>query len=350
MVTRRNYVALAALAILTTLSSSLGTPAAEPLQRGRRATRSGPRRVAGTEARPLPVLWREPQRVRELDLVGGAGGREHAPRPPFRFVEEDTDGSNPKIDVTDASGRKWGVKWGTEVNAETFATRIAWAAGYFVEPAYFVASGRVLGVDRDRLKRAKKYVEDDGSFRDARFELKAGALKKYKDEESWAWNSNPFVGTRELNGLKILVMLTSNWDSKDVRDVSRGSNTAVYVVQTDAGVEARYLLTDWGGSMGKWGNYFSREKWDADGFAKQTPDFVKGVEGGYVKWGYAGQRTDDIRDGIRVSDARWMANIVGRLSDAQIRDALRASGATASEVDEFSRALRNRITQLQRIR
>lgn len=45
--------------------------------------------------------------------------------------------------------------------------------------------------------------------------------------EAWSWNANPFVGTHELNGLKILMMLTSNWDAKDARD-GEGSNTAVY--------------------------------------------------------------------------------------------------------------------------
>ncbi|MGI9105024.1 MAG: hypothetical protein ACR2G4_02120 [Pyrinomonadaceae bacterium] len=29
---------------------------------------------------------------------------------------------------------------------------------------------------------------------------------------------NTFVGSRELNGLKIMLMLTSNWNNKDVRD------------------------------------------------------------------------------------------------------------------------------------
>ena len=48
------------------------------------------------------------------------------------------------------------------------------------------------------------------------------------EEHSWAWNDNPFVGTRELHGLKMLVMLLSNWDTKDRRDVARGSNTAIF--------------------------------------------------------------------------------------------------------------------------
>ncbi len=330
--------------LLSITSSLLAVGPAEAQRRGRRVT------AAPTEANPLPVIWEQPRRIRELDFVGGPGGRTGAPKPPFKFVEEDTGGSNPKIEVTDASGRTWGVKWGSEVNAETFATRIAWAAGYFVEPAYFVPNGRIVGVERGTLDRAKKYVADDGSFSDARFELKEKFLKKLKDEQGWAWNQNPFVGSKELNGLKMIVMLTSNWDSKDVRDVSRGSNTAIYLTETQRGVEARYLITDWGGSMGKWGNYFTREKWDAEAFAKQTPDFIKGVDGGFVKWGYSGQRTDDVTRGIPVADVQWFVRIVGRVTDDQLRSGLRASGATPQEADIFTRSLRERIRQMQNVK
>ena len=53
-------------------------------------------------------------------------------------------------------------------------------------------------------------------------------LDGHFDEHSWAWNENPFVESHELNGLKILLMLLSNWDNKDVRDIARGSNTAIF--------------------------------------------------------------------------------------------------------------------------
>ncbi len=81
---------------------------------------------------------------------------------------------------------------------------------------------------RPALQRARACISDDATFRDARFELDEAGVVKHFDEHSWAWNDNPFVGTRELNGLKIVIMLLSNWDNKDVRDVARGSNTAIF--------------------------------------------------------------------------------------------------------------------------
>jgi hypothetical protein len=112
-------------------------------------------------------LWHDPGDVGRLDFRGGYGGRGREPRPPFRFVEEHATGSNPCLSVHDARDLRWRVKWGDEVKSETFATRLAWAAGYHVEAAYYVAEGHIHGAEN--LGRARACVAEDFSFRDARF-------------------------------------------------------------------------------------------------------------------------------------------------------------------------------------
>ncbi len=293
-----------------------------------------------------PVIWRDPGDVAKLDFIGGSGGRRKAPKPPFAFIEEILSGSNPKVRVVDADGVKWSVKFGLEVHAEIFATRLAWAVGYFVEPLYFVAAGVID--DLGQLKRAKEFIKPDGSFIDARFERqREKGIKSLEDEESWSWLQNPFAGSQELNGLKAIMMLVSNWDNKDVRDIKRGSNTAIFKYPMSSGTEDRYLVNDWGGAMGKWGGYLNRGKWDCKGYTKQTPDFVKGVRGDYFVWGYTGQHTSDFADDIRISDMRWLIQYLGRVTDDQLRDGLRASGAKTDEVDCFARAVRERIDQIK---
>jgi hypothetical protein len=239
------------------------------------------------------------------------------------------------------------VKWGDEVKSEVFASRIAWACGYFVEHCHYVAEGRIEG--EYELGRARGCVGDDCTFRDARFELDEVGVRKLFDEHGWSWDDNPFKGTRELAGLKIVLMLTSNWDNKDVRDVARGSNTAIFEHRLgDGTVEARYLIIDWGASMGRWGDPFTRSKWDSAGYEAQTPQFVtRDGDDGSLRWGYVGQRTDDAREGITPADVRWLSCYLSRITDAQLRAGLRASGATAEETDRFTRALRSRIEQLR---
>ena len=105
---------------------------------------------------------------------------------------------------------EWTAKFGHEVKSEVFSTRMVWAVGYFVENAYFVRSGTIAGVTN--LKRAAKDVGKDGAFNEARFEMKKEkGVTKLKDAQGWSWLSNPFVGTKEINGLKIMFMLLSNW-------------------------------------------------------------------------------------------------------------------------------------------
>lgn len=299
-----------------------------------------------------PVLWRDPGAVEKLDLVGGIAGRAGAPKPPFTFVEESLSGTNPKVKVKDAAGVQWTAKFGSEVNAETFASRLVWAVGYFVEPAFFVPSGTIQGLNGVSLKRVKKDMLDPatGRFVDARFERqKDKGVTKFEDEQSWAYEENPFLSTpegrRQLNGLKIMMMLVSNWDNKDMRDAGRGSNTAIFQYPN----EARYLVTDWGGSMGKWGGFLSREKWDCRGFTSQTKDFTKDVRNGEVRFGYSGQHTSTFTRGITTADVKWLLGYLGRITDKQIRDALQASGATPEEVDCFTGSLRDRIGQLRQV-
>ncbi len=310
-----------------------------------RIRRAGPRRLEAERHR----LWRDPRRHSLiLDLVNGPGGPKGRPVPPFTFLEEHQAGTQPCCSVRDGSGRRWRVKWGHEVRCETFAVRLAWSLGYFAEVTYLIESGIIHGASG--LQRVRNCIDAEGQFVDGRFELDDPSVRKLFEEHSWAWNDNPFVRTRELDGLKMVVMLLSNWDTKDRRDVARGSNTAIFEHRRSRWRrEARYLITDWGGSMGRWGgNVVTRGRWDIDGFEAQTTDFVRGVSNGCLVFGYAGQRTADIANGITVEHARWFHRVAAPLTEPELIDGLLASGATNDEAARFARAFRERIDQIGR--
>ena len=269
------------------------------------------------------------------------------PAPPFTFVQEHLTGSQPCVGLRDARGRLWRAKWGDEARPETFAVRFAHACGYFAEVTHFVSSGTIDGATR--LARAAHYVDSNWRFVDARFELEDHAVRMLFDEHSWAWNDNPFVGTPQLTGLKVLVMLLSNWDTKDLRDAA--SNTAIFEVRRSASCyEVRYLISDWGTTLGRWGSTFlSRTRWDPAAFADQSPSFVAGVHSGMVQFAYEGRRTEDVASDIAVDHVRWLCPYLGRLTEMRLRDGLVVSGATPDDAALFSRALLDRIAQLQAI-
>jgi hypothetical protein len=305
------------------------------------------------------AIWRDPGLLTAQDVAAGPCGRDGGPAEPFHFVEEHDTGSQPCVSIRDARGREWRVKWGQEVHTEVFGTRLAWALGYFAEPSYFIASG-VIHDTRD-LRRANECIDERGQFHDARFELSESGVTRHFDAHGWAWHDNPFAGTRELNGLKILMMLVSNWDNKDVRDVARGSNTAIFEYPVDpvgfavrrTVTEARYLIIDWGAALGAWGNnVLKRGRWDPEAFAAQNPNFIAGVSEGRVQFGYQGQRTADLVENISVEDVRWFdrrAQAITNDHNDHLRAVLTASGATTAETDRFSAALRERLDQLHHI-
>ena len=163
------------------------------------------------------VLWRSPENIASRNLLYGSGGKQNEPHPPFTFLKEDLDGTNPKFDVRDRDEVKWKVKLGDEARSETVATRFLWAVGYFTDEDYFLSDIRVEDMPR-RLKRGQGLVEPGGLVQNVRLEREP----KGKKIGVWQWRHNPFSGTRELNGLRIMMALTNNWDLKN-------QNTAVYM-------------------------------------------------------------------------------------------------------------------------
>jgi hypothetical protein len=302
-----------------------------------------------------PTIWHDPGNVEALDFAAGPRGIEGAPLPPFIFREEGDYGTQPKIVVSDARNATWEVKWGPEVKAEPFATRLLWAVGFIVEPSYYVPDGHIQGaghLDRavPRFDRRTSVIDrsKENAFTKARFEFRDPQVTFMKDL-NWSWESNPFGSSKEFAGLKVMNMLVSNWDTKDSTS-SRTSNTAILKVKTEEGVEeSQFIVNDWGGSMGRWGAATVHTIWDCQGYREETPDFVKGLDkNGMVRFGYSGAK-QAVSQNISPEHVAWLMHYLGRITDDQIRDGLRASNADAADVECFTSSLRSRIEQLRSI-
>jgi hypothetical protein len=265
------------------------------------------------------VLWQAPEDIESRDLLLGPGGDAMKPdlsRVTFVAVKEG--GWSTKYTVRDGKGNEWVAKLSKEAQPETAAVRLVWAAGYETEIAYLVPELEIVG---------------KGTFKNVRLEARP---KNVKRVGPWPWASNPFVGKREFQGLKIMMALINNWDMKD-------ENNQILAKKGMTNSERRYIISDLGATFGKTGGIISRSRNKPSDYVKA--EFVKGVKGGVVDFNYGG-KNGKIFDGITVADAKWLANWLSRLSDEQLRDAFRAANYTSEEVEMLSGAVRARINTL----
>lgn len=293
-----------------------------------------------------PVLWHDPGTISELDLLYGQGGKDGQPAPPFKFQEEDLHGTNPKFDVRDARGAKWRVKLGDEARPEVVASRLLWAVGYFVNDDYVLASAYVEGL---QITRGAS-LASEGRVVDARFEKKPDELKKIG---TWRWKDNPFTGTREFNGLRVMMAVMNNWDLKDV-------NNAIYDDKR-AGNDI-FLTSDIGATFGTNGLSWSkgRSKGDAETFEKSkfitrktatevdfaTPSAPAPIEAPNVKQYKMRHDLQWIGKKIPVADARWIGSLLKQLTHKQLVNAFQAGQFSDEETETYVRVLESRIKQL----
>jgi hypothetical protein len=306
-------------------------------QPGRRISKE-----SGRTVRKAVAIWQQPHDIRTRNLFYGSGGRAGQPKSPFRFIEEDAGGSNPKFVVEDAKGIRWKVKLGEEAKPETAATHLLWAVGYFTDLDYYLPRIQVSGLAR--LKRGQQYVSSGGMVHGARLERSA---KKVGD---WSWFDNPFVGTKEFNGLRVMMALLNNWDLKQV-------NNAIY---DGGGRELRYLVSDLGGTFGRTGGRGSRSKGNLEDFSeskfidKTTPTTVDLVLHSRPSLLYAvavpyylqRARMEKVAEDIPRAHALWIGQWLARLSDKQMVDAFLGAGYTPQEAEAYAGKLQERINLL----
>jgi hypothetical protein len=312
----RKKTRLAASLGLLVLASALGLPAATD---GSGATENKQsKRKAGSAH---PALWTDPGDIKSLDLFYGCGGKEHQPKGKLRFVQEKLNGTQPKFDARDQDGVRWSVKMGPESRPEVAASRLVWAAGYFTNEDYYLPELPAKGLPplsrgQDRIVKGK---------------IHGVRLKRHNKGEHhigyWTWARNPFAGTRELNGLKVLMELINNSDLK-------AEHLVTYEVNE---VQQRYFITDLGASFGRAGaNYFNHTKGVLKDF--QAYPLIRKAGPEYLDFWYFKH--------VPRADAKWLGGILSQLSEEQIRDAFRAGGFSSKEVDGFTRKLREKINEL----
>lgn len=308
MRTRLTTTAFLTLALLGSVTAQQSKPAQER---------------TGADARaPLAQLWIEPERDR--DLFYGPGGRALAPDPADRYlvIEIKMRGFSEGYTLLDSSEREWSVKFPPEAFSEVVLSRIHWGLGYHQPPIYLM---REWNADGARLPNPQL---------PARFRAKHPDLHGLDAGGTWDFRDNPFVGTRPLAGLLVLQALFENPDIKP-------SNNTIYELRTPGeGASRWYVVRDIGYSLGN--SRFNGTRTDIDAF-EQAP-FIRGVEGGKVRFHYGSQYKSSLEN-ITVEDVRWICQRLAQLSERQWRDAFRAAAYEESVANRYIRAIKGRIAE-----
>jgi hypothetical protein len=271
------------------------------------------------------VMW-SPVNIAKRDLYNGAGGTAMKPATGrVRFIEKEKGGNNLKYRIRDSRGRTWVAKIADESQAEVAANRLLYGVGYRTEIDYLVPRLNIPG---------------RGQYTNVRLEARPAGIDR---DGRWKWEENPFVGTREFKGLRVMMALINNWDLKD-------DNNAILRTRG----ETQYIVSDLGSSFGKLPyasapilNRFGRSVNDPIDFVNST--FIRGVEPtGEVDFFYKA-KGKELLEGITVEEARWVGRLLAQLSERQIRDAFRAANYSPSEITLLTRAIRERIRSLNRL-
>jgi hypothetical protein len=271
----------------------------------------------------LAELWTPPGRSR--DLFGGVGGAQLAPDPAglYTVIEIKRSGFSRGYTVTDSSDREWSAKFPPEAQTEVTASRILWGIGYHQPPIYYLAEWKAARAPSPNPQLP------------ARFRQKDPDLHGLKAEGSWSYYRNPYVGTRELNGLLTLQAMLGNSDLKDQQNV-------IYTLADPfEGTRRWYVARDLGQSFGRTGA-IDAPRGDPAVF-EETP-FIKGVAGGRVEFHYEG-RHRVLFEHIRPSDVRWVCSQLKQLTDQQWADAFRAGGFAKPVADRFIRRMKQKIDE-----
>ena len=352
------------------------------------------------------TFWHKAEAIGELDLYHGFGRRELPRLEDDYCIYDGPKtsyGSNPGFEVLCGGGRVK-VKFG-ETTSEPFTARIFWALGYQVDPTDYAGCLKikydrrlfrefhlrkeiqirctflgVLPVYRIQLQRRfdpfdyiawaamndgrritgadlkarlfrntkMKHPQDSpGNFRpeieqqiDYLVTTAANVQIKNARVESigpWDFGQLGHENLRELRGAGLLAAWLGWFDS-------RFENTRLKRVEAGGRKELRHYFSDLGGGLGRGRGFFSPRGELPNEFGWTFTEAVKSSNRNpsFRIVGFKPIADTPAFAEMTLDDARWMARLIGQLSEAQIVEALVASGFDSAQVRLYTEKLISR--------
>jgi hypothetical protein len=269
------------------------------------------------------IIWQKVDVARQDTYLGPGGAAMQPDVSHVELIKEEKGGHSKKYRVRDGAGNEWVAKVGDEAQSETAAVRLLSSLGYVTEVNYLIPKLTIKGA---------------GTFSNVRLEARPSNVKRGKE---WKWGHTPFEKTPQMKGLMMMMAFINNWDMKSANNV----------IIHDGDLD-KYVISDLGVSFGKTGSNPLPIFWRIGRSRNKPSDYartrlVSGVSDYKVRVVYNGKNRSRMHDFTK-EDARWLADLLLQLSDAQIRDMFRAANYSAGDIHTLTKAVKARITQLDR--
>jgi hypothetical protein len=240
---------------------------------------------------------------------------------------------------------------GLEPRPEIAVSRLIWAAGYVVNENYYYP--QLVVKNLPNLRRGQNFVRRGGAVLNVRLQRHPHGYKKIAN---WAWRKNPFDGTREFNGLRVMMGLIGNWDLKD-------ENNAVLQKESDPSITL-YEVSDVGTALGTPGKSYTDPRSKGNLAVYRRTRLISHAHKDYIdlnfprrppltelfefEWGFFFHQVKMRWVGKHIprSDAKWVGSLLAQFSPDQIRDAFRAAGYAPLEIEAYTLAVISRIQEL----
>ena len=244
----------------------------------------------------------------------------------YKVLEIKRGGFSMGITVEGPDERKWSVKLPPEAPTEVVASRLLWGVGYHQPPIYYVG----------QLERRRGAPIPNPQLPGALPRDRSRTCTASTPADIWSYYQNPFVGTRELNGLLVLQVMLGNSDLKDEQ------NALYKLKEPFEGATHWYVARDLGQSFGRTG-VLDAPRGDSKVF-EETP-FIKGMVGPYVRFDYRG-RHGVLVDHMTPADVRWICEQARSGSPTRSGTTRSAPAATRRRSpDRFIRRFKQKIEE-----
>ena len=146
---------------------------------------------------------------------------------------------------------------------------------------------------------------------------------------------NPFVGSRPLNGLLVILLMFNSSDLKE------SNNSQYEFAPPGAGrTERWFVVRDLGTALGTTAR-ITPLRGDLEAFERLG--FITRVANGFVEFDYRGLHPELFDRRITPDDVFWAARLLAGVSDAQWQDAFRAGGYAPAVSARFIAKVKSKI-------